>query len=1098
MRAFKRKPTLIITTLLCALWILVLGVPAAFAEEAAPGFQVIGRASPTNLPPGGEGVLKLYAVNVGAGINSSEPATLTDTLPPGLQGHHAEVIEEAGVEKAKCSGEIVITCPLSPAASFPWGPTKAFFVVIPVTVAGDVSGTAMDHVTVSGGSTHETVNSSFSVSYGSGEPSAGFANLAVWLSNANGTLDTQAGSHPYELTTAFALNDTVHGKGFSFVDGVREEAAAGGEARDLNVNLPPGIVGDPTSVPQCSRIDFERGAESRPECPLDTQVGVNAATVAGNDFIASEPIYNLVPPPGVAAEFGFDEGGILVYLDSGIRSGGDNGITTHVDDLPQREITFDLTTIWGVPAEASHDPQRHGITSTGEECEPQTGKTGCPAGVSPKPLLTLPTSCSGSQPEFSMELLGTWTDENYVGQPINAPMLDSDGEPTKFTGCERLRPFDPSINITPDTTYTDTPAGLSVDVKMPQGLNPEGLQTPGLEDTTVVLPEGIAVNPGQATGLQACQPAQEALGSLPDGEINEGPPSCPSTSKVGVDELSTPLLPEKLQGNVYILDSNPPNLQLLVTASGEGVNLKLVGNVHLDENTGQLVTTFEKTPDVPFTDFKLSFSGGAQAALATPTKCGVYGSSVVFTPWSSPFIEEAFETSRFQITAGPNGSSCVWPMPFDPTMTAGSTTDQAGGYTDFTMLLTRGDEQQRIKTLSFRTPEGLLGMISKVSLCPEPQAAQGTCSSASQIGHTVVGAGPGPYPFYIPQAGAPKAPIYLTGPYDGAPFGLSIVVPLIAGPFNLGTEVVRGRIEVDPHTSQITITTNPLPLTEKGIPDDLRLIDAVIDRPEFMFNPTSCAPMSFSGTATSFEGATAPLASHFQVGSCQALKFAPNFKVSTSGKTSRANGASLTAKIVYPVGNLGDNQASSQSNIHSVKVDLPKQLPSRLTTLQKACPAKVFDANPASCPADSIIGHGKAITPLLPVPVEGPAYFVSHAGEEFPNLIVVLQGDNVTVDLIGDTFIDNKTSITSSTFKEVPDVPIASFELNLPQGKYSALAANGNLCKSRLAMPTAFTGQNGAVLHQNTPISVTGCAKVVPKQAKKHKKSGKAHKAKKK
>ena len=350
-----------------------------------------------------------------------------------------------------------------------------------------------------------------------------------------------------------------------------------------------------------------------------------------------------------------------------------------------------------------------------------------------------------------------------------------------------------------------------------------------------------------------------------------------------------------------------------------------------------------------------------------------------------------------------------------------------------------------------------------------------------------------PYPLFIPQAGAPPAPIYLTGPYRGAPFGLSIVVPLIAGPFNLGTEVVRARIEVDRHTSQITVVTDPLPTIVKGIPADLRSINAVIDRPEFMFNPTDCNPMSFSGTATSTEGVVAPLSSHFQMGSCQALKFAPNFKVSTSGKTSRASGASLTAKIVYPTGNLGFNQASSQSNIASVKVDLPKQLPSRLTTLQKACPAKTFEVNPALCPSDSIVGHARALTPVLPVPIEGPAYFVSHAGEEFPNLIIVFQGDNVTIDLVGSTFI-SKAGITSSTFKQVPDVPIGLFELTLPQGKYSALAANANLCKSALKMPTAFTAQNGAVMHQTTSVSVTGCAKHKTVKAKQKSKSGKRKK----
>ncbi len=1077
---FKRYDTFLFWLLL-AFCVVMIGASSAFAVESAPGWEMIGRASPTNLPPGGEGILKVYVFNRGA-AEASPGATFTDTLPPGLTAKGASVLPKNG-QAGQCSGEKTVTCELTVSGAF----AKTQVVVIPVSVERGVSGGAVDRATVTGGGALSSTSTSFPVAYGSGVPSAGFSDFDAWLTNPNGTIDTQAGSHPYELTIAVGLNDTVFGEKDLLQGGLLHEKPAGGEARNINVDLPPGLVGNPEAIPQCTQAQLDLGAEAAvSRCPLASQVGENFSTLEGDELIAGSPVYNMVPPPGVAAEFEFDEGGNQVFLDSGVRTGGDNGITTHVDNVPERQLTFNFTTIWGVPAEESHNGERSGISTMGIECAPEND---CSSGVPSKPLLTLPTSCQGA-PEFSAELLGTWQDESYVAPPATALMHDDEGEPVGFTGCEHLRPFDPSITIAPDTTYADTPAGLSVDVKMPQGLNPEGLQTPGLQDTTVVLPEGVVINPGQATGLQACQPSQEALGREPDGEVNEKAPSCPSASKVGTDELSSPLLPGTVTGDVYILQSNPPTLQLLVTASGYGVNIKLVGTVHLNETTGQLTTTFEKTPDLPFTDFKLEFSGGAQAALATPTACGIYESTADFTPWSTPFIEEAFDSSRFQITAGTDGSRCVSPMPFGPTMTAGATTDQAGGYTDFTMLLQRGDEQQRVKSLSFKTPEGLLGMIAKVPLCEEPQASQGTCSNASQIGHTVVGTGPGPFPFYIPQASAPPAPIYLTGPYKGAPFGLSIVVPLIAGPFNLGTEVVRARIEVDPRTSQITVITDPLPQVLKGIPTDLRLINAVIDRPEFMFNPTSCAPMSFSGTATSNEGATAPLASNFQMGSCQALKFQPNFKVSTSGKTSRANGASLTAKIVYPTGNLGFNQASSQSNIQSVKVDLPKQLPSRLTTLQKACPAAVFNSNPANCPADSIVGHARALTPVLPVPIEGPAYFVSHAGEEFPNLVIVFQGDNVTIDLVGSTFID-KAGITSSTFKQVPDVPIGLFELNLPQGKYSALAANTNLCKSTLKMPTAFTGQNGAVIHETTPVSVTGCAKVKKAEAKVKKHKGK-------
>ena len=1043
---FKRS----LLSLVIACGLMFSYVSLAYGDAPAPGYEAFGRFAPTNLPPGGEGQLIVYVYNLGAGQGSTS-ATLTDTLPAG-------VVVKPGEDPPGCTGSTEVTCAVG--AVPPGGEPE--YIRIPVNVSASPS-SEPDRITVSGGGALGVTNAIVPVRYGLQPASPGFANADVWISNADGTIDTQAGSHPYELTLAFATNSVG-------VNRNTTEERPNGEPRALDVNLPPGLVGEPGAVAKCTREEFDGE-----KCPPSSEIGENHVSVSGAGFLV-QYVYNLVPPPGVAAQFAFTFNGIEVFLDARVRSGGDYGITEHAN-VPQRKVVFNTTTIWGVPGEHT--------------------------GAERKPLLTLPTSC-GQPPEFSIEELGTWQDEGLRPSAISFPWHDSEDDPVGITGCEKLKHFEPSINLAPDTSFSDTPAGLSATVRVPQGLNPEGLATPGLKETTVVLPEGVAINPGQATGLEACQPSQENIGGPEsEKETMDGPPSCPAASKVGTDEIATPLLPGRLKGNVYVLQSNPPNLQLLVAAEGEGIYLKLIGTVHLNEQTGQLTTTFKGTPqdpgtpDAPLNEFVLSFSGGPQAALVTPPICGVYAATADFTPWNTPLTADALSESNFQITAGPGDSStanCTGPLPFTPTMTAGATTDQAAGYTDFSMLLSRGDGQQRIEKLQFKTPEGLLGMIAKVPLCQEPQAAEGTCSAASQIGHTVAEVGPGPYPFVLPEPGAPPAPIYLTGPYEGAPFGLSIAVPIVAGPFNLGTEVVRAKIEVDPHTSQLTISTTAFPKTVKGIPTDIREIDAVIDRPEFMFNPTSCHSMSFSGTAYSFEGATAPVSSHFQMGSCRSLAFKPNFSVSTSGKTSRASGASLTAKIVYPTGNLGANQASSQSNINSVKVDLPKQLPSRLSTLQKACTAATFEANPANCPPASIVGHARAITPVLPVPIEGPTYFVSHAGEEFPSLIAVLQGYGVTVDLVGSTFINSKTNITSSTFKNVPDVPIASFELNLPQGKYSALAANGNLCKTKLVMPTAFTGQDGAVIHQSTPISVTGCGKAKVKKA--GKKSGKGRKAK--
>jgi uncharacterized repeat protein (TIGR01451 family) len=1063
-------------TALSLLAIISAGAPSANAV----GWELTARGVPTAFAPGHRGTVQLVVTNTSA-EDSSGQVTVTDVLPEGVTAESAGYgrNESALSEREQvwiCSGlgTSAVTCTSDPVHM----PTIASGIeqplLIKVNVSPSASGTLLNRTTVAGGGGVAPVSTSNPLNLSSTPAGFGFAGFDGWLTNANGTPDTQAGSHPYALTVSFDLNSLACALGSIDHCLPPEEFgwnlhSAGGHVRTVDVNLPPGIVGNPTVLPRCTRQQFD-GELQRPECPAATQVGIDRIGLGGEEEIIGGPlaVYNLVPPPGVAAEFGFYLFGTKTFLDSGVRSGGDYGITVRSPNIYNgTPVVSNSTTIWGDPAAPTHDRQREGTGATCKEHVYRAIGRDCSVATQPAALLTLPTSCTGPQ-TFTADA-SPW---GFPGLTAKASFTtrNGSGTPLGFTGCDHLG-FPPSLSVAPDTSAADTPAGLAVDVRVPQeGLSGlEGIATSNIQNTTVTLPQGMAINPGQAAGLQACQTPESGIGT-------EGPPSCPGASKVGTDEIETPLLFHSLKGNVYVLQSNPPELKLLVAASGEGVNLKLVGVVHLNEQTGQLTTTFTGTPELPFTDFKLTFSGGAQAALSTPTACGSYETTSDFTPWSSPFVADAFPSSAFQVTSGTGGPCPSSPLPFSPSMVAGSTTDQAGGFTHFSLLLQTADDQQRISKLQFRAPPGLSGMISKVPLCGEPQAALGTCSSASQIGHTVVASGPGPYPLVVPQPGQPPAAIYLTGPYGGAPFGLSIVVPVVVGPFVLQTQVVRARIEVDPYTAQITVTTDPLPQIIDGVPTDLRTINAVIDREGFMFNPTNCSPQSFSGTATSAQGATALISSPFQVGSCQSLKFKPDFKVSTSGKTSRANGASLDAKIVYPTGSLGANQASQQSNIASVKVDLPKQLPSRLTTLQKACTAAQFESNPAGCPAASVVGHATVLTPILPVALTGPAYFVSHGGEAFPSLIIVLQGYGVTVDLVGTTFI-SKAGITSSTFKSTPDVPFTSFDLTLPEGKFSALAANGNLCTSKLAMPTAFVAQNGAEIHQSTPITVTGCAK---------------------
>jgi hypothetical protein len=1118
--------------------------PASGAPASAPGWGLFSFASPSNLPPGGVGVIQLDVMNNGAEV-SAGPVTVTDTLPPGTSAIKAGGIGKKGgvtvprggtavlsteEEEARyggarwvCTGNgsgggvagaTTVSCTSNPAfmPSIPAAKEQEHFAEavriaerlgIEVQVKPGIGPeTEQNRASIEGGGAPLPTSVSDPVTISASEPAFGFPDWDVWFTNADGTPDTQAGSHPYEATFALRLAERATEENESYL--------AEGYVRDIEARLPPGFFGQPNAVPECTRTQL-----NAKECPADTQIGILGAgevnELGGQNGYVETPVYNMVPPRGVPDEFAGSINGVSAFFDAGVSSADGYAIVEHIDNVPlAAALDANILTLWGAPAEASHDAQRR----SDPNCE-----NGCSSGLTPKPFLTLPTSCAGPQ-AFTIVGQGTWTDPAASAE-ATALTHDNNGTPIGFTGCEGLS-MEPTLSAVPETGFADTPSGLIAEVQIPQEnlTNPEGVVAATLKNTTVTLPQGLVINPGQAAGLQACGEAEANI-------HGEGPQSCPKAAKVGTVKIQTPLLEgeleSELEGEVFVLQSNPPELRLLIAASADGIYLKLPGTVNLSTQTGQLTTTFDETPELPFTSFKLAFSGGTQAALDTPTQCGTYTTSWNFTPWTSPLGAEVPGSDSFVVSNGPNGSSCpATPLPFNPELIAGTTTDQAGGFANFSLLLQRGDGQQRIERLQFKAPPGLGGMLSTIPLCPEPQAGEGKCPAASQIGHATVASGPGPDPLVIPQPGDPEIPIYLTGPYKGAPFGLSIVTHVIAGPFNLGTIVTRAKVEVDPYTAQITVTTDELPQVVAGVPTDLRLVDSVIDRPGFIFNPTDCEPTSFSGTAWGTPppgapgpGASASISSHFQVGSCRQLEFTPKFSVTTSGMTSRVDGADLVAKVTNPPAAQG-----SQADIARVKVELPEQLPSRLSTLRKACTAAQFEANPAGCPAASFVGHAVVHTPELPVPLEGPAIFVSHGGEAWPSLVIVLQGDNVTIDLVGTTFI-SKADVTSTTFKAVPDAPFSSFELTLPEGPDSALTSDGSLCdpthtvtvKQRttirvhghkrhvtrkvdetkpttLVMPNEFVAQNGAVIHQNTTIAVTGCrkARAAKRMGKKHKK----------
>jgi uncharacterized repeat protein (TIGR01451 family) len=1022
---FKRYASVLVAV--CAL--AVVSAPAS-AFTAGPGWEVNSHSYPTNLSPGGSGRVAVDVYNVGS-VPSGDDVIVTDTLPEGLTAVSSEGWSCTATAPVVCTQELNGV-----------GVEEKELLLDVGVKPGTAEGEVPNVVTVAGGGAPSTASATNLLTIGSRTPGFGFPLADSWFTNADGTVDMQAGSHPYELTFDVDLNTEAHP-----LDPADKE-----ELRNFTANVPPGLIGNPYASPRCIREQFDIE-----ECPASTQIGVivlNLGDTGGEaPFTLVRALYNVVPQPGIPAQFGFDVLGIQGFIDASVRTGGDYGITEHINDAPQRGFVRSRVTLWGVPADPSHDSERKGVNCS----------NGCSSGEPLTPLLTLPTSCMGPQ-AFSISA-DTWlslSTEATFGFLSHA----ASGVPAGFTGCERLG-FAPSLSVAPDTSQADAPAGLTVDVKIPQGglVNAEALAESDVKDASVVLPEGLTVNPGRAAGLQACQTSQDGVGT-------EAAPSCPAVSQVGIAQISTPLLAERLEGGVYVLQSNPPNLQLLVAASADGVNVKLVGNVHLDEATGRLTATFSETPQVPFTDLKLTLTGGPQGALTTPADCGTYTTTSDFTPWSTPVLPDATPSSSFAVESGVAASPCGTSPGFAPSFTAGTVNNQAGTFSAFSLTLSRQDPEQGLSAVQVKTPPGLLGVLNGVERCPEPQASQGACGTGSLIGHTTVAVGTGPDPLYV-QGGQ----VFLTGPYKGAPFGLSIVVPAVAGPFNLGNVVVRAAVSVDPHTAQITVSSDPLPTILDGVPLQVKTVNVSIDRAGFMFNPTDCEPLTVDGTLTSTQGTNAAVSSRFQAANCASLGFHPSFSVSSQAKTNKKNGASLVVKIGYPPG--------SQANIRSVAVTLPKQLPARLTTIQQACPEATFNANPASCPAGSAIGTGTATTPILAGSFTGPAYLVSHGGAAFPDLVMVLQGEGVTLDLVGS--IDIKHNVTSSTFASVPDAPISSFQVSLPEGPHSGLAAvvpakaKGSLCGQSLVMPTTLTGQNGAVIKQSTKIVVTGCPKAKKK-----------------
>ncbi len=1064
--ACVRGRRVVVFAFLLVVLVCVLGVGSAAGAVPAAGLSVQSFAVPTVfsvgeecvMDPGGSGpVCDAFEVSVrNAGSRATEesvPVVIAQSLPAGVtvQGVGLYLSGSFGGSAGSCS-TVPVRCEFPQAL----GPDKTLRMFVYVKVGPGVQSPLTASARVSGGGVGEaSVGARALVGPPAGFGWEGFSSLIAGLDGAS---DTQAGDHPYELSAALQFNSDVRIAPDSGEETIPVVTSVQ-DVRDIVVDLPVGVLGSAVAAPECTLAQL--GSEAH--CPADTVVGHIHTYPREEGSIPSTPadsldvpLYSMVPEHGVAAEFGFYDllKGSHVLYGSVVPTPAGYVLRTTTREIPQVQLTGVLATFFGDPAE------RDG------------------GGNTPVAFFTNPSDCSG-EPLVTSIHMDSWQDPGRYsadGSPdfSDPAWVGTAAQSPPVTGCNELR-FDPSLSVQPETEVADSPTGLEVELRVPQSEDPGSLATPPLRDAVVRLPAGLTINPSAAGGLGVCTEAQIGLGSALA-------PSCPESSRIGTVEVSTPALPGTLVGSIYLAAQNENPFHSLLAGyvviddPATGVVVKVPGELTLDPVSGQVTGVFNDAPQFPFSDLKLHFFGGPRSALATPEGCGMYTTTSDLMPWSAPDSgPDATPSSSFPVTSG-----CV--SGFAPMFTAGTENPQAGGYSPFTLSLSRSDGEQNFAGVSVNLPPGLLGKIAGIPLCPEAQASAGTCPEASRVGSVTAGAGVGPDPYFV------SGRAYLTGRYNGGPYGLVVEVPAVAGPFDLGTVVVRQSIRIDPHTAQVTAVSDPLPTILDGVPLRVRRVDVVLDRPGFTFNPTNCAPMAITGALSSTAGASANVSSRFQVGGCGELPFHPVFTVSTQAKTSKHGGASLTVKTTYPKG--------AQANIKSVGVVLPKQLPSRLTTIQQACTETAFAQNPASCPAGSNIGIATATTPVLASPATGPVYLVSHGGAAFPDVVIVFQDEGVTLDLVGSVNI--KHGITSSKFASVPDAPISSFQLSLPEGPHSALAtvlpakAKGSLCGTSLSMPFTITGQNGAVIKQNVKIAVTGCgkAKRVKKRAKGKKKKG--------
>jgi hypothetical protein len=1097
----KENPTL--SSRMRAPFILALAVLLALlafpslGRAAGPQLSVALTFEPTPFQRGDvEAAVKVTVTNTGDAPTGG-PVSATVELPPGLQLRDVRAGGFGSSGTCPSAQSVHEGAPLTCTTFNPLAPGESLTLMEVISV---VAADAADELTTSvtaaaSGVPDVTVEGHIPVI---DRAPFGLAEFSARSLDSSGNDFTLAGGHPYEATTSFVfpthpeeqLNKPVQ------------------EVRNIWIQLPPGFVGAASAAPSCpaallkTRLFF-------PPCPAATRVGTVTLNTGGDG--APTYMFNVTPEKGYPAEFGFEfaNNAIVSYPQLRPRGGG-YGLNITVPGAGRFNIRSVYAALWGVPS------QHPGLNGNP------------PAGGPPIPFLSNPTDCSEAEPTTRI-YVDSWEHPARM-QPDGTPDLTDPNWKTSavtnppVTGCSDpalTSQWNPTISTTPvqeGPVQANAPSGLKVNLHFEQSNDPtdpayiSGLkqydpsipQAPELKTATVTLPGGMAISPSGANGLNAC--SDQA--SLPQGDQVDydsiNPVTCPDASKIGTVTATSPLLaarnadeevigPESLSGDVYILAPHPGDLpaggegdgtyRLLIQIENErlGLNVKLPGVAVANKSTGQLTATFTENPQLPVKDLELEFFNGPRASLSTPKTCGTFTTTTDLEAWSAPGTPDAHPSSSFDLGAGSGCASSLSARPFNPSLSAGTTSSKAGSSTPFVLNLSRGDSEQEFSSLNVTLPPGLTAKLAGVPYCSEAaiaaaktksgaaEQASPSCPAASQVGTLTTSAGPGSNPYTV------MGNAYLAGPYKGAPLSFAFITPAVAGPFDLGNVVVRAAAFVDPETAQVTVKTDSIPQILDGVPLGIRSIQVKVDKPDFTLNPTNCEPMAVGALVGASSGATANPQNHFQVGDCGALAFKPKLKISLKGSTAHTGHPALKAVVSYP-------QQGAYANIARAQVNLPHSEFLDQGSLNKTCTKPVLLEG--KCPAKTIYGKARAWTPLLAAPLEGPIYLVGGYGFKLPALVAELNGQ-IRVVLKGKVDSGPNKGIRN-TFEAVPDAPVSRFVLEMKGGsKYGLLENSEDLCKKPQRAIARFTAQNGLV-DQTKPLVANSCGKKKEK-AKHHK-----------